>query len=102
MKKRRRLWLFLSGLGAVLIGAVLAILFRRSPITAIRREARGMRRVSLAEKTAAEKGADAALKEVESIHADALRKLSNRQKERAEKLRGDPASLARFLNRLSD
>jgi len=91
-------WLLVAGV----VGLVIALIFRRNPVTQMGRELAGIREASQAKKATAEKGTGVAATLVEANHAEAIAKFDENQKKKADKLRGNPPALARWLNRISD
>lgn len=87
---------------AVVVGAILALFYRRNPIGQIVREFRSIEDSAAARKLAIEHGNATARAKVEAEHHATIATFNENQKIKAETLRDDPVRLARWLARLSE
>jgi hypothetical protein len=88
------------------VGFVLARFFglspRPLPTKLIQQELKAIDAGAKAAKDAVERGADNAVKTLEAQHASTIAQLDEAQRAKADRLRADPRSLAKYLGKLSD
>ena len=87
---------------ALVVGVVLALLWRRNPVKQVANERRAIDRAAALKTQLAEQGAVIARRNVEAEHAEAIRKFDDKQRAKADRLRADPVALNRWLDRLSE
>ncbi len=87
---------------AVAVGLGLALLWRRNPWTQIAKEFEAADIAAKVKRDTAKRGAVIAQRQVNAHYAETIRKLDEAQVEKANKLRGDPVALSRWLARISE
>jgi hypothetical protein len=87
---------------AVVLGAVFAILYFRNPLRQTKKELEAIEAARAAKEEVLTKKALIVRRRIEAEHAETIKKFDAAQKAKLKKLRRDPATLARWLIRVSD
>ena len=94
----RLLWGIVAG---VVVGLVLAVVWRRNPLRQIKNEFASVEAAAAAKLELLKKGASVTRSRILAEHAETIREFDSAQKARIKDLRSDPVELARWLTRVS-
>jgi predicted Holliday junction resolvase-like endonuclease len=93
-------WLW-GVLTAVVIGVVIALVYRRNPVKQVKKEFEAVNAETAAKLDLQERGAVATREAIEKKYENTIREFDAKQAKKYDKLRTDAVALARWLTRVS-